>query len=312
MGRLIGERLLWAIPTLFAIVLMAFTLMRLTPGGPFDAERALPPEIEANLRAAYGLDKPLPQQFIDYVTGLARGDFGPSFKYKDFAVAELLWKGAPISALIGGLALALAVVAGVALGCIAALRQNTAIDTAVMGFGLLGVAVPNFVVAPLLALLFGVAMGVLPVAGWPGQLSDPGGWRYVVMPVIALALPQVAAVARLTRASMIEQLRANHIRTARAKGLSPWRIVVTHALPGALLPVVSYLGPAAAALLTGSVVVETVFGLPGIGRYFVQGALNRDYTLVLGVVVLYAALLVLFNLLVDLAYGFLDPRIRRR
>jgi oligopeptide transport system permease protein len=307
MWRVVGERLLWVVPTLFLIVAMAFVLMRLTPGGPFDAERALPPEIEANLRAAYGLDKPLHEQFISYVAGLARGDFGPSFKYKDFSVSELIAQGAPVSATIGGLALALAVVLGVFLGTIAALRQNSAVDSAVMGLSLAGTAVPSFVTAPILSLVFGVALGWLPVAGW-----GDGSLRNLVLPVIALALPQVATLARLTRASMIETLRANHVRTARAKGLSQRLIIWRHAMPAAMLPVVSYLGPAAAGLLTGSVVIETVFGLPGIGRYFVQGALNRDYTLVLGVVVLYACLLVLFNLIVDLAYGWLDPRIRRR
>lgn len=299
-------RALAAVPTLLVVVALAFFLMRAAPGGPFDEERALTPEVEANLRASYNLDQPLHRQFIDYVSALAQGDFGPSFKYKDFTVTELIVTGAPVSATIGLGALMLAVLAGVALGSIAALRQNSPLDNALMALAMTGIAVPSFVVAPLLSLLFGVYLRWLPVGGW-----NDGALANMVLPVIALALPYIASIARLTRGSMIEVLRMGYIRTAYAKGLGAGAIIRRHALKAALLPVLSYMGPAAAGLLTGSVVVETIFGLPGIGRYFVLGALNRDYTLVMGVVVLYGALLITFNLLVDLAYGWLDPRMRR-
>lgn len=299
-------RLLGAIPTLFAIILISFVLMRAAPGGPFDEERVLPPEVEASLRTAYHLDEPLPVQFAQYLEQILRFDFGPSFKYKDFSVNDLIASGAPVSATIGGLSLVLATLLGVAMGSLAALRRGHWIDQVVMLLALIGQVIPTFVVGPLLALLFGLWLGLLPLGGWnDGALSN------LILPIVTLALPYIASIARLMRASMIETLHQNFIRTARAKGLSETTILWRHALRPALLPVVSYLGPAAASLMTGSVVVETVFGLPGIGRYFVQGAINRDYTLVLGVVILYGALIVLFNLLVDLAYGWLDPKLAR-
>jgi oligopeptide transport system permease protein len=299
------RRLSGAVPTLFLIVTLAFFMMRLAPGGPFDGERIMPPEIEANLRRAYELDRPLAEQYAAYLGGLLTGDLGPSFKYKDLSVGELLAGGLPVSLRIGGIAMVGAALAGVALGSLAALRRNTAVDRAVMLGATTGIAVPNFVVAPVLSLVFGVHLSWLPVAGWGG-----GHWRHLVLPVTALALPQVAYVARLTRTGLVEVLHADYIRTARAKGLSEGAVLLRHALRAALLPVVSYLGPAAAGLLTGSVVIEQIFALPGIGRYFVQGALNRDYTLVMGVVVFYGALIILFNLVVDLLYGVLDPRVR--
>jgi oligopeptide transport system permease protein len=305
MTRLIVSRLAAAIPTLFCVVLLAFLLMRAAPGGPFDAERALPPEVEANLRAAYNLDLPLHEQFITYVGGVLQGDFGPSFKYKDFTVSELIAQGLPVSAQLGVQALILALLIGLPLGIIAALNRNSRTDATVMSFAMAGIAVPNFVVAPLLTLVFGLWLAWLPIAGW-----DDGALRNMILPTIALALPKVAYIARLMRGSMIETMRSPHIRTARAKGLPLRQVVLRHALQPALLPVVSYLGPAAAAMLTGSVVIETIFGIPGIGRYFVQGAINRDYTLVMGVVIVYAAILISFNLIVDLAYGWLDPRVR--
>jgi len=299
------RRILQAIPTLLLIVAAAFFLMRLAPGGPFDEERALPPEIEANLQAAYGLDQPVTVQFVRYVTGLLHGDLGPSFRMKDFSVAELIARGLPVTLSIGVAALLLGIGLGVPLGLVAGLRQNGWADHAVMAVALVGIAVPNFVVAPVLALLFGLYLGWLPVAGW-----EPGSAQHLVLPVITLALPLVAYVARLTRGSLLEVLQAPFIRTVRAKGLDPGIILRRHALRPTLLPVVSFLGPAAAALLTGSLVVEQVFGLPGVGRYFVQGAINRDYTLVMGMVVFYATLILLLNLAVDLVYGWLDPRIR--
>lgn len=305
MLRFLASRLLTAIPTLFAIILMSFLLMRLAPGGPFDLERALPQEVEQALRAAYNLDAPLHEQFFTYLGGLLRGDFGPSFKYKDFTVVDLLLIGAPVSATIGLLALALASLVGVSLGLWAATRRGQAADRIVMTFAVTGQVVPTFVTGPLMALLFGLVLGLLPLGGWNG-----GAPPNLVLPVLTLALPFIGSIARLTRASAIEQLSANFVRSARAKGLSERSVLVRHVLPPTLMPVISYLGPAAAGLLTGSVVVETIFGLPGIGRYFVQGALNRDYTLVLGVIVLYGTLLILFNLLVDVLYGLLDPKLR--
>jgi oligopeptide transport system permease protein len=280
-------------------------LIRVAPGGPFDDERQLPAEIEANLKRAYNLDAPLWRQYFVYLGRLIAGDFGPSFKYKDYTVTELIWSGFPVSLRIGLAAIVLAVVVGTAAGTVAALRQNSRTDYAVMSFAMLGIALPNFVVAPLLSLVLGVYLNLLPVAGW-----GDGALRNMVLPVVALALPQVAYVARLTRGSLIEVLRANYIRTAHAKGLPERLVILRHAMRAALLPVVSYLGPATAAIITGSVVIEQIFSIPGIGRYFVQGALNRDYTLVLGVVVFYGVLIVLFNLLVDLAYAFLDPKVR--
>ena len=299
------RRLLTAIPTLVAIITIAFFMMRIAPGGPLSEERALPPEIEANIKAAYNLDKPLWQQYFIYVGGILSGDFGPSFKIKDFTVSQLLWSGFPASARIGGIAILLAVVIGVAAGSFAAFRQNKAVDVAIMAGAMTGITVPNFVTAPILTLALGVYLGWLPVGGWGN-----GGIRFILLPVVTLALPQIAYIARLTRGSMIEVLRSNYVRTARAKGLPEWLILTRHALKSALLPVISYLGPASAGVLTGSVVVETIFGIPGIGRYFIQGALNRDYTLVMGTVIFFGTLIVFLNLLVDLAYGWLDPKVK--
>ena len=248
---------------------------------------------------------PLWQQYFNYVGNLLQGDFGPSFKIRDFTVAELIASGLPASLQLGGAAILIALLVGVSLGTMAALRQNTNWDYTVMAFAMTGIAIPNFVMAPLLTLLFGVYLSWLPVAGWGG-----GSIANKILPITALALPQVAYIARLTRGSMVEVLHSNYIRTARAKGLREQLVVVRHALKGAMLPVVSYLGPATAAVITGSVVIETIFSIPGIGRYFVQGALNRDYTLVMGVMVFYAVLIILLNLIVDLLYGLLDPKVR--
>jgi oligopeptide transport system permease protein len=298
-------RFLGAIPTLLILITVAFFMIRAAPGGPFDAEKQLPAEIEANLRAAYHLDEPLVQQFGRYVWNIARGDFGPSFQYKDYSVTELIAAGFPVSLRLGGSAMLLALLLGVLAGTMAALRQNSRIDHAVMAISMTGISIPNFVMAPLLILLFAVYLRWLPAGG----IGD-GGLRYMVLPVIALALPQVAYIARLTRGSMIEVLRSNFVRTARAQGLPERTVILRHALKPALLPVVSYLGPATAAVITGSVVIEQIFGVPGLGRYFVQGALNRDYTLVMGVVVFYGTLIILFNLVVDLVYAWLDPKVK--
>ncbi|MGH6948813.1 MAG: oligopeptide ABC transporter permease OppB [Kiloniellales bacterium] len=299
------RRLASAIPTLFVIVTITFFMMRVAPGGPFDTDRQLQPEIEANILRAYNLDKPLVWQYFDYVGDLLQGDFGPSFKFRDFDVNDLIAAGLPASLQLGGMAIFLAIVIGVSLGVLAALRQNQGSDYAIMSVAMVGIAVPNFVMAPLLTLVFGVYLSWLPVAGWGG-----GAMINKLLPVVALALPQVAYIARLTRGSMVEVLNANYVRTARAKGLREQLVVVRHSLKGALLPVVSYLGPAAAGLVTGSVVIETIFDIPGIGRYFVQGALNRDYTLVMGVIIVYGSLIILLNLVVDVVYGYLDPKVR--
>lgn len=299
------KRLLVSVPTLLVLITLSFFMMRAAPGGPFDKERTLRPEIESAIKAAYHLDEPLLAQYARYMGGLLRGDLGPSFKYQGFSVAELIGSGLPVSLLLGGLAMLLALLIGGALGIVAALRQNRTADYGLMTVAMLGISIPGFVIAPLLILGFAVILGWLPAGGWtPGRTGD------MVLPVLALALPQVAYIARLMRASMIEVLRSNFIRTARAKGLPARIVVLRHALKPALMPVVSYLGPAAAGLVTGSVVIEQIFDLPGIGRYFVQAALNRDYTLVLGVVVFYGALIIAFNFLVDLLYAALDPRVR--
>lgn len=298
-------RLLSAIPTLLVIITAAFLLMRLAPGGPFDEEQALLPEVRRNLETAYGLDRPLVTQYVAYLQGVAHGDFGPSFRYKDQSVSELIMAGLRVSAELGAWAMLIAVIVGVPLGMVAALNRGGWLDRLVMSLALTGVVIPAFVLAPLLALLFGVYLQWLPVAGW-----DDAAPAYRVLPVLTLALPFVAYIARLMRGSVLEVLSAPYIRTARAKGLSTSRVLLRHVLPPALLPVVSYLGPATAGVLTGSLVVEQVFALPGIGRYFVQGAINRDYTLVMGVVICYAALIILLNILVDLLYGVLDPRLR--
>jgi oligopeptide transport system permease protein len=287
------------------LIALAFFMIRVAPGGPFDSERQLPPEVEANLMRAYHLDEPLYQQFGRYLGNLLRGDFGPSFQYKDYSVTELIMTGFPVSLRLGGSAMLLALLVGVSAGTFAALRQNRLADHSVMAVSMTGISIPNFVMAPLLILVFAVYLRWLPAGGLGG-----GSLRNMVLPVIALALPQIAYVARLTRGSMIEVLRSNFIRTARAQGLTTLNIVLRHALKPALLPVVSYLGPATAAVITGSVVIEQIFGVPGLGRYFVQGALNRDYTLVMGVVVFYGMLIIAFNFLVDLLYAWLDPKVK--
>lgn len=311
MLKYILKRLLQAIPTLFIVITLSFFMMRLAPGGPFDGDRQLPPEIEANLMRSYGLDKPLLVQYGHYLNSLAHGDLGPSFKDKDHTVNEQLAQGIPASVSIGLSAMALALIIGLPLGIMAALRRNRFVDYAVMGMALSGIAVPSFVLAPLMAIFFGLMLRWLPVSGWPtvgqGMLSYI---PYMVLPVIALSIQQIAYIARMMRASMIEVLGQPYIRTARAKGLSTFQIIWHHALRPAMLPILSYLGPAITGIITGSVVVEKIFSVPGVGSYFVQGATNRDYTLVMGTVVLYATIIIVMNLLVDLLYAFVDPQVR--
>jgi oligopeptide transport system permease protein len=298
-------RIAGAIPTLLILITISFFLIRVAPGGPFDSEKDLPPEIQKNLEAKYHLDEPLYKQYFRYLGDVVQGDFGPSFQYKDYTVTELIAKGFPVSLTIGGFALLFALIMGITLGTVAAVRQNSWVDYLLMSTAMTGISVPNFVVAPLLILFFAVYRNWFPAGGW-----GDGHWNYLVLPVLALSLRYIAYIARLMRGSMIEILRSDYIRTAKAKGLSMTQTVLKHALKPALMPVVSYLGPAAAGIITGSVVIEKIFGVPGLGRYFVQGALNRDYTLVMGVIIFIGVLIVIFNLIVDILYAVLDPKIR--
>lgn len=300
-------RALSAIPTLLLVITLAFLMVHAAPGGPFDAERVLPPETAANLRAAYHLDESLPMQLARYLGGVLTGDLGPSYFYRDRDVADLIAAALPVSALLAGLATLLALACGLAAGVAAALRPNTLADRLITGLAMTGISVPVFVIAPVLVLAFAVHLHWLP-ASWSGG----GTGERLVLPVIALALPHIAFLARISRGSLIEVLSADFVRAARAQGLGTAAILRAHALKPALLPVISYLGPALAGVLTGAVVVEAVFGIPGLGQLFVRSGLNRDYTLVLGIVVFYGAVIILLNLAVDLAYGWLDPRIRAR
>ncbi len=296
-------RLASAVPTLLLAVALAFFMVHAAPGGPFDEERRLPPEIEQRLKETYFLDEPLWRQFGRYIGGVLQGDFGPSFRYQGVDVADLVAQGLPVSVLLGVLALVTALAVGLPLGALAARYHNRWPDRVLTGASLIGISVPNFVVAPLLVLVFAVTLRWLPA----GDLGGPSHW---LMPVVALALPQIAYIARLVRAGLLDAMQSGFVLAARAQGLAPRTVVAVHGLRPALLPVVSYLGPAAASLLTGAVVVEEIFGLPGLGRAFVQAAINRDYTVVLGIVILYSSAVIVFNLLVDLAYGWLDPRVR--
>jgi oligopeptide transport system permease protein len=297
--------LLTAIPTLLVVVLASFLLMRAAPGGPFDGERPLAPETRAALDAAYGLDQPLPNQLLHYLGRLAQGDFGPSMVYRDFTVSELVAQGLPVSLTLGGLALLLALALGLFGGIAMALRAGQWPDRVGSMAATLLTTMPSFVTAPLLILIFALGLGWLPVSGW-----SAGAPRSLILPVIALALPVAGAIMKLSRAGLAGVMAEDNIRTARARGLSRRTVLIRHALRPALVPVASYVAPAAAGLLTGAVVIETFFAIPGLGRYFVQGALNRDYPLVLAVVILYAALIIAFNLIADILYGWLDPRVR--
>lgn len=301
------RRLIIAIPTLVAIIAAAFLLMKAAPGGPFTAERQLPREIEQRLEARFGLDLPVQEQLARYLGGLARGDLGPSMTYKDKDVADIIAEGAPTSAILGFSAMALALLIGGALGILAALRQNKLQDYAVMALAILGVCLPPLVVGPVMQLYFGVEWRLLPTQG---LYRDEFGLIYLVLPILTLSLPLIAIISRLMRASMIEAMRSNAIRTARAKGLPEAQVIWRHALPIAVLPVVSYVGPALAGVMSGSFVIETVYQLPGIGKQFVYAAGQRDYTLVMGVVLVYSFLIILLNLAADVIYRTLDPRAR--
>jgi oligopeptide transport system permease protein len=297
------RRILGAIPTLFALIAISFFVMRLAPGGPFSGNRKITEAVLANLNKAYHLDEPVWMQFGRYLWGLARFEFGPSMKYRDYSVTELIVQGLPVSLEVGLWAMLLATVAGIALGILGALRRNGMTDLSAGVIAMVGLAVPNFVIGPLLQNVFGLELKWLPIGGWDGSFSTK------VLPIIVLALPNIAYISRLTRGSMIESLRTNYVRTARAKGIGARRVIWRHALTGAMLPVIAYLGPATAITVTGSVIVEQIFGIPGIGRYFVEGAANRDYPLVMGVTIIYGGIVILANIVTDVARGLIDPKV---
>lgn len=305
MLKFIIRRLLEAIPTLLVLITISFFMMRLAPGSPFTGERKLPPEVMANIEAKYHLNDPMYKQYFNYLIQLSKGDFGPSFKYKDYSVNDLVAKAFPVSAKLGATAFIVAVLVGVSAGVIAALNQNTKWDFTVMGFAMTGVVIPSFVVAPLLVLIFAIHLKWFPGGGWDG-----GNLKHMVLPMVALSLAYIASISRITRGSMIEIMHSNFIRTARAKGLPLRTIILRHALKPALLPVLSYMGPAFVGIITGSMVIETIFGLPGIGQLFVNGALNRDYSLVLSLTILVGVLTITFNAIVDVLYAVIDPKIR--
>jgi oligopeptide transport system permease protein len=300
----VARRLWNGILTLAALATLTFFVMRLAPGGPFSRNRKISPEVQANIEAAFHLDEPIYQQFARYIWGILRGDLGPSTRFRDYSVNDLIAAGLPTSLTIGFWAILVAALVGIALGLAGALRRNGWTDYAAGTIGVIGIAIPIFIIGPLMQAYFSVYLGWLPVGGW----ND--GWRSLILPVLVLALPNIAYISRLTRSSTIEVLRENHVRTARAKGIGPGRVLLGHAMTGALLPVIAYLGPACAALITGSILIETVFALPGIGRFFVDAALNRDYPLVMGITLVYGGFLIVFNILTDLVRGWLDPRIR--
>lgn len=299
------KRFLGAWPTLIVLITISFFLMRVAPGGPFSGEKVLSAVVQENLDKKYHLSDPIFVQYFDYLFSLAKLDFGPSFKYPDWTVNQLISQGFPVSLWIGGWAMFVAVIIGVIIGSFAAFRQNTLIDYLATGMSMTGISIPSFVTAPMFTLLFAVVLGWLPAGGWNG-----GSFFYMILPVTSLALPQIAIISRIMRGSMIEVLHSNYIRTARAKGIPNKNILFQHAIRPAILPVISYLGPATAGIITGSVVVEQIFSLPGLGSYLVKGALNRDYTLVLGSVILVGALIIAFNFIVDIFYAMIDPKIK--
>jgi oligopeptide transport system permease protein len=304
MLRFTLKRLIDGAITLGALVTLTFFVMRLAPGGPFSKSRKVSAEVLAIIEKKYHLDESMLQQFARYVWGLLHLDFGPSTRFRDYDVGALLASGLPYSLTIGFWAVVVAAMVGIALGIAGALRRNSATDYLAGIFGVVGIAIPIFVIGPLFQVIFALKLGWLPVGGW----ND--GLRSLVLPVLVLSLPNIAYISRITRTSMIEVMRENYVRTARAKGLGAARTIRSHALKGALLPVIAYLGPATAAIITGSVLIETIFAVPGIGRHFVDAALNRDYPLVMGVTVVYGGLLIIFNIGTDLLRGYLDPRVR--
>ena len=306
MVRFILRRLLSVIPTLFLIITFSFFIMKAAPGGPFSSERNVPPEVLANINKVYHLDEPLIKQYVRYLGNILHGDFGPSFRYKDYNVNELIGNTLPNSLILGVTALCGALFFGILVGLISAVKQNSPADYVSMSVAVIGISVPLFVVGPVLMYIFAVKLKWLPTSGW---INGRQGLKTLVMPALALSLPYFAYIARLSRASILEVLRSDYIRTAYAKGLSYPAVLFKHALKGAMLPVISYLGPAFAGIITGSVVIEKIFLVPGLGTFFVQSALNRDYTLIMGTVVMYSVILILMNFFVDILYAVIDPRI---
>ena len=306
MARFIIRRLISLVPTLFLIVTFSFFIMKVAPGGPFSAERNPPPEVLANINKVYHLDEPIPKQYVRYLGNMLRGDLGPSFRYKDYTVNDLIGNTMPNSLILGITALCGALFFGLLVGLISAVKRNSIADYASMSIAVIGISVPLFVVGPLLMLLFAVKLKWLPTSGW---ITGRQGLKTLIMPALALSLPYFAYIARLSRASVLEVLRSDYIRKAYAKGLSYPVVLFKHALKGAMLPVISYLGPAFAGIITGSVVIEKIFLVPGLGTFFVQSALNRDYTLIMGTVVMYSIILIFMNFLVDILYAVIDPRI---
>ncbi|MGP1458840.1 MAG: oligopeptide ABC transporter permease OppB [Treponema sp.] len=306
MVRFILRRLLSVIPTLFLIITFSFFIMKAAPGGPFSGERNLPPEVLANINKVYHLDEPLIKQYLRYLGDMLRGDFGPSFRYKDYSVNELIGNTLPNSLILGITSLCAALFFGILVGLISAVKQNSPADYTAMSVAVVGISVPLFVVGPVLMYIFAVKLKWLPTSGW---ITGRQGLKTLVMPALALSLPYFAYIARLSRASILEVLRSDYIRTAYAKGLSYPAVLFKHALKGAMLPVISYLGPAFAGIITGSVVIEKIFLVPGLGTFFVQSSLNRDYTLIMGTVVMYSIILILMNFFVDILYAVIDPRI---
>lgn len=306
MIRFIIRRLLSLIPTLFLIITFSFFIMKAAPGGPFSADRNIPPEVLANINRAYHLDEPILKQYVRYLGNILKGDFGPSFRYKDYTVNQLIGNTLPNSLLLGVTSLCCALFFGLLVGFVSAVKQNSPADYASMSVAVIGISVPLFVVGPVLMYIFAVKLKWLPTSGW---ITGRQGLKTLVMPALALSLPYFAYIARLSRASILEVLRSDYIRTAYAKGLSYPTVLFKHALKGAMLPVISYLGPAFAGIITGSVVIEKIFLVPGLGTFFVQSALNRDYTLIMGTVVMYSIILILMNFVVDVLYAVIDPRI---
>ncbi|MEM1190797.1 MAG: ABC transporter permease subunit [Pseudomonadota bacterium] len=306
MGRFLTARLLQAVPVILAVITVTFFLVRVAPGGPFDSEKAVIPEVKAALEAQYRLDQPLVSQYFAYLGDLAQGDFGPSFKYPGRSVNELIGAGLPVTAELGLYALLIATLIGGTAGVLASLKPNTAQDYVPMALAMIGICMPTFLLGPLLVLVFGIQLEWLPVSGWGDIPGDK------ILPSITLGAAYAAYIARLSRAGMLEVLSQDYIRTARAKGLPEGQVVLRHALRGGLLPVIAFLGPAFAGLLAGSFVVETIFQIPGLGRFYVQAAFNRDYTMILGTTVFLSTLIVLFNLLSDIAAAWLNPRLRHQ
>ena len=306
MIRFIIRRLLSLIPTLFLIITFSFFIMKAAPGGPFSADRNIPPEVLANINKAYHLDEPILKQYVRYLGNILKGGFGPSFRYKDYTVNQLIGNTLPNSLLLGVTSLCCALFFGLLVGFVSAVKQNSPADYASMSVAVIGISVPLFVVGPVLMYIFAVKLKWLPTSGW---ITGRQGLKTLVMPALALSLPYFAYIARLSRASILEVLRSDYIRTAYAKGLSYPTVLFKHALKGAMLPVISYLGPAFAGIITGSVVIEKIFLVPGLGTFFVQSALNRDYTLIMGTVVMYSIILILMNFVVDVLYAVIDPRI---